>query len=295
MTAVFIFFSYLFLSVVFSLATIDEAGFTYRTYRDNQIDKVEFCTRYYSLKVGVSDEILDIMNPETIRYCPQTYTGEKQFDSKTFTVVGISEQILFFDETATREMLTDYGKQRIDNSEKTIFFEEYTKEIFQKAYKHNLVANGTAADSSEATLSTLLFFKNVFFIIGGIFAVISVFSLLNHVISSLTKFKKEIAVLLCFKVEKSSIFNVFLLDSLFPIVLAFILILPFNALVNTIVNHIFSDYYKLILTPMTLRFGFIALILGITVVELVLSLTALLLKISKMNRAASLKNNDSLK
>lgn len=121
MTAVFIFFSYLFLSVVFSLATIDEAGFTYRTYRDNQIDKVEFCTRYYSLKVGVSDEILDIMNPETIRYCPQTYTGEKQFDSKTFTVVGISEQILFFDETATREMLTDYGKQRIDNSEKTIF------------------------------------------------------------------------------------------------------------------------------------------------------------------------------
>lgn len=77
--------------------------------------------------------------------------------------------------------------------------------------------------------------------------------------------------------------------------LAFILILPFNALVNTIVNHIFSDYYKLILTPMTLRFGFIALILGITVVELVLSLTALLLKISKMNRAASLKNNDSLK
>ncbi len=213
------------------------------------------------------------------------------FEGKDFIVTGISEQMIYFESNECVEMLNNYGASNLDICYKTISFKNYDKTIFKNAYKNNLIPIDEITNKINSTYNILMFVKNILLIICILFIIISFLTILNNVMTSFAKFKKEIAIMLCFKVSKSSIFKIFMAESLLPIVLAFLLSVFLNNLTILIVNNLFSNYFNLIMLPLIFHPFFLIIIFNIAALTTLIILICLLVKIYKMSRITALKDN----
>lgn len=240
--------------------------------------------------IGYSDStILDKNVTFTFRNISQYQGIENNIMSYNFKVTGISEDFVFLNEKMTNSFLECFGSNSLENSDKTIVFENYTYSTFKEAKNNNLVHIG---DLSTKIYSALGLSNNLYpFIVAlaSLLSVLALFSIINSLYTSIAKAKKEIGILMCFLENKAGVSAPFIFETLSVSTIAVLASIPFSLIAIYLINFAFSKGFNVSITIVSFHPLAILIALSILLIFILFTSTITFLKIGKKSKISILK------
>lgn len=111
----------------------------------------------------------------------------------------------------------------LQQANKAIIEQNYTKDTFTKALKIGICPVSMAVFDAGSVIRFFTNFNLVFLLLVLVFLLITFFTLANSLLTSLIKNKKNIGVLIAFKMKPISILKIFLIENMVVGLIAFVI------------------------------------------------------------------------
>lgn len=247
-------------------------------------DEVAISEEYAIEKFGSIENALNQQISLCIGTATRNSNQEIFKDTYYFKVVGIYSNTFKFTESITQKILGEYGFNSLYGSNISLILNDYTVTDIRTINNNGLVVDNTVQEKINSIFGLFNTLKPFILIAGLIFAIISFFTLINAVSSTLNKFRKDIGILLSFRVKKVFIFFAFLLESLVSYISAFILSIPIYLIALNVTNTAITNNYETILKPLSFNPLFVAIIFISLFAILVLSIFVSMISLIRKRR-----------
>ncbi len=181
----------------------------------------EICVTRSWLKENGYDPNMSLGTQVEVQFYSVDEEGVPYSNPRAYKVVGISRSKLIFSLPETKLIFKQYSLDALQQANKAIIEQNYTKDTFIKALKIGICPVSMAVFDAGSVIRFFTNFNLVFLLLALVFLLIAFFTLANSLLTSLIKNKKNIGVLIAFKMKPISILKLFLIENMVVGLIAF--------------------------------------------------------------------------
>lgn len=182
----------------------------------------EVCVSRNWLRQNGYEETVGVGSTIKLNFYTKDEYGNGYIVQENSQIVGISRQKLIFTEEETRRILSSYSVDSLLQGNQAIIILNYNKENLRKAFSVGLIPYSPNIEMVGEAINFYQNFLIVFIGLALVFASIAILTILNNESESLIQNKKNIGVLICFKIKPLSLLKSYLIENIWIGIISFI-------------------------------------------------------------------------
>lgn len=144
----------------------------------------------------------------------------KKTSTEQLVITGYTDHGFIFSDSRLAYYISKYGTSSINAGTCGAIYFDYTLDTFKTATVNLVLHEGKVSDDLYFIYTMLRSFTGILISLAIVFGVITLFTVINSVSTSMLKSKKDLGVLICFNIKKNNLGKIFLFENVFVGIIA---------------------------------------------------------------------------